>query len=102
MLSTLSSFQRQLSSIMETLVQTAVLEISRLVDVECEVLLSELTRRNTPSSSEDTGHTLTHSSTCVKRYLRFCFGINDAGNCLFFRRNMYAIIPVKSLDTSLL
>jgi len=40
---------------METLVQTAVLEISRLVDVECEVLLSELTRRNTPSSSEDTG-----------------------------------------------
>jgi len=89
---------------METLVQTAVLEISRLVDVECEVLLSELTRRNTPSSSEDTGHslTLTHSSTCVKRYLRFCFGINDAGYCIFFKRHMYAIIPVKSLDTSLL
>lgn len=86
MLSTLSSFQRQLSSIMETLVQTAVLEISRLVDVECEVLLSELTRsrseicslRNTLSSAEDTGQTLTQSPTCVKRYLRFCFGIYDA------------------------
>ncbi|XP_056106559.1 zinc finger and SCAN domain-containing protein 2 [Rhinichthys klamathensis goyatoka] len=74
MLSTLSSFQRQLSSIMETLVQTAVLEISRLVDVECEVLLSELTRsrseicslRHTLSSTEDTGQTLTQSSTPVK------------------------------------
>lgn len=74
MLSTLSSFQRQLSSIMETLVQTAVLEISRLVDVECEVLLSELSRsrseicslRNTHCSTEDTGHTLTQSFTCVK------------------------------------
>ncbi|XP_077069693.1 uncharacterized protein LOC143722269 isoform X2 [Siphateles boraxobius] len=74
MLSTLSSFQSQLSSIMETLVQTAVLEISRLVDVECEVLLSELTRsrseicslRNTLSSTEDTGQTLTQSFTCVK------------------------------------
>ncbi|KAK7175250.1 hypothetical protein R3I93_002219 [Phoxinus phoxinus] len=71
MLSTLSSFQRQLSSIMETLVQTAVLEISRLVDVECEVLLAELTRSRSEicslrNTTEDTGHTLTQSFTCDK------------------------------------
>ncbi|XP_026070570.1 zinc finger protein 79 isoform X2 [Carassius auratus] len=79
MVSTLSSFQTQLASIMETLVQTAVLEIGKLVDVECEVLLSEVTRSRSEISAlrkrlrlmevqlwTSTGQTLTHSLTCVK------------------------------------
>ncbi|XP_059414719.1 zinc finger protein 624-like isoform X2 [Carassius carassius] len=79
MVSTLSSFQTQLASIMETLVQTAVLEIGKLVDVECEVLLSEVTRSRSEIGAlrkrlrlmevqlwTSTGQTLTHSLTCVK------------------------------------
>ncbi|XP_050962301.1 uncharacterized protein LOC127163224 isoform X2 [Labeo rohita] len=79
MLSTLSSFQTQLASIMETLVQTAVLEISKLVDVECEVLLSEVSRSRSEISAlrkrlrlmevqpwTNTGQTLTETFTCVK------------------------------------
>ncbi|XP_067277911.1 uncharacterized protein [Pseudorasbora parva] len=64
---------------METLVQTAVLEISRLVDVEFEVLLSEVTRSRSEISElkkrlsltevqpwTNTGQTLTQSFTGVK------------------------------------
>ncbi|XP_055043945.2 uncharacterized protein [Misgurnus anguillicaudatus] len=43
-MSTLSPFQTQLASVMETLMKTAVLEISKLVDIEFEVLQSEVTR----------------------------------------------------------
>lgn len=80
MLSTLSSFQTQLASIMDTLVQTAVLEIGKLVDEECEVLLSEVTRSRSEISAlrkrlrllevqprTNTGQTPTERSTCVKR-----------------------------------
>ncbi|XP_016318601.1 zinc finger protein 79-like isoform X1 [Sinocyclocheilus anshuiensis] len=79
MVSTLSSFKTQLASIMETLVQTAVLEISKLVDVECEVLLSEVTRSRSEISAlrkrlrlmevqlwTSTGQTLPESLTSVK------------------------------------
>lgn len=41
---TLSSFQNQLAAIMETLAQSAVLEISKLVDMECKILRSEVAR----------------------------------------------------------
>ncbi|KAI4882415.1 hypothetical protein NFI96_025172 [Prochilodus magdalenae] len=37
-------FQTQLAAIMETLAKTAVLEISKLVDMECKMLRSEVTR----------------------------------------------------------
>ncbi|KAL6460538.1 hypothetical protein MHYP_G00305040 [Metynnis hypsauchen] len=42
--STLPSFQTQLASIMETLAKTAILEISKLVDMECKILRSEVAR----------------------------------------------------------
>ncbi|XP_043106532.1 zinc finger protein 135-like isoform X2 [Puntigrus tetrazona] len=64
---------------MEALVQTAVLEIGKLVEVECEVLLSEVSRSRGEISSlrrtlrlmevqprENTGQTPTESLTCVK------------------------------------
>ncbi|XP_072530509.1 uncharacterized protein [Salminus brasiliensis] len=41
---TLSSFQTQLAAIMETLAKTAILEISKLVDIECKILRSEVAR----------------------------------------------------------
>ncbi|KAK2916708.1 hypothetical protein Q8A67_001082 [Cirrhinus molitorella] len=79
MVSTLTSFQTQLASIMETLVQTAVLEISKLVDVECEVLLSEVSSSRSEISALrkrlrlmevqpwiNTGQTLTECFTGVK------------------------------------
>lgn len=44
MVSILSSFQTQLTTIMEALVKTAILEISELVDVECKVLQLEVSR----------------------------------------------------------
>ncbi|KAF4073688.1 hypothetical protein AMELA_G00246130 [Ameiurus melas] len=44
MLTPLSAFQTRLADIMETLAQTAVLEISKLVELECKILLSEVTR----------------------------------------------------------
>ncbi|XP_042575286.1 zinc finger protein 8-like isoform X2 [Cyprinus carpio] len=69
----------QLASIMETLAQTAALEISKLVDVECEVLLSEVSRSRSEISAlrkrlrlmevqlwTSTGQTLTESLTGVK------------------------------------
>ncbi|XP_073705568.1 uncharacterized protein [Garra rufa] len=85
MVSTLSSFQTHLASIMEALVQTAVLEISKLVDVECELLLSEVSRSRSEISAlrkrlrlmevqpwTNTGQTLTESlkSECGPEEMR--------------------------------
>lgn len=44
MVSTLSSFQTELTSIMEALMKTAISEISKLVDIECKVLQLEVSR----------------------------------------------------------
>ncbi|XP_053347456.1 zinc finger protein 782-like isoform X1 [Clarias gariepinus] len=44
MLTPLSAFQARLAQVMETLVKTAVLEISKLVELECKILLSEVNR----------------------------------------------------------
>lgn len=42
MLTPLTGFQTQIAAIMEAVSKTAVLEISKLVQIECEVLTSEL------------------------------------------------------------
>ncbi|KAB5530679.1 hypothetical protein PHYPO_G00132140 [Pangasianodon hypophthalmus] len=44
MLTPLSAFQTRLADIMETLAKAAVVEISKLVELECKILLSEVTR----------------------------------------------------------
>ncbi|XP_047663612.1 zinc finger protein 25-like isoform X2 [Tachysurus fulvidraco] len=44
MLTPLLDFQTRLADIMDTLAKTAVLEISKLVELECKILLSEVTR----------------------------------------------------------
>ncbi|KAK3511402.1 hypothetical protein QTP70_007222 [Hemibagrus guttatus] len=44
MLTPLLAFQTRLADIMDTLAKTAVLEISKLVELECKILLSEVTR----------------------------------------------------------
>ncbi|KAG7317315.1 hypothetical protein KOW79_019613 [Hemibagrus wyckioides] len=44
MLTPLLPFQTRLADIMDTLAKTAVLEISKLVELECKILLSEVTR----------------------------------------------------------
>lgn len=44
MLTPLSAFRTRLADIMETLAKAAVLEISKLMELECKILLSEVTR----------------------------------------------------------
>lgn len=44
MLTPLAAFQTRLADVMETLAKAAVLEISKLVELECKILFSEVTR----------------------------------------------------------
>ncbi|XP_073801166.1 uncharacterized protein isoform X2 [Danio rerio] len=75
MVSTVSSFESQLLSIMEAVVRTAVLEIRKLVDVERELLRAEVSRgrgeisalrRRLMELQPRTNTTHAHSFTAVK------------------------------------